>query len=99
MPELTVKAAGWAASRGNETVTSSVEMQVPLLIVHLKTYVDPFVPVKVLPGTVGVAIVPPLPLAIVHKPVPETGGLAARVALVAPQRDWSVPAFAVVGTG
>jgi hypothetical protein len=57
-----------------------------LLIVHVSTYAVPAVPVKVLVGLVGVVIVPPTPDVIVHAPVPIAGVLAARVAVVTPQR-------------
>ena len=53
-------------------------------MVHLNTYAVPAVPVKVLTGLVGVVIVPPVPLTILHAPVPTAGVLAARVAVVNP---------------
>ena len=69
-------------------------------IVHLKTYVTPAVPLSVEVGLVGVVIVPPVPLTIVHNPVPTAGVFPARVADIVPPEDetfWSGPAFAVVG--
>ena len=54
------------------------------LMVHINTYAVPAVPVKVLVGLVGVVTVPPIPLTILHAPVPTTGVLAARVAVVNP---------------
>ena len=68
-------------------VTSSVDVQVPLLMVQRKTYVDPFVPLKTLVGEVGDTNVPPAPLTLVHKPIPEPGVFAAKVAVVAPHKD------------
>jgi len=53
-------------------------------IVHLKTYVTPAVPLSVEVGLVGVVIVPPVPLTMVHNPVPTLGVLPARVADMAP---------------
>ncbi len=60
----------------------------------------PAVPLKVEVGLEGVVTVPPLPLIILHAPVPTEGELAARVTCVRPQVDepvWSGPAAAVVG--
>jgi hypothetical protein len=53
-------------------------------IVHLNTYPTPAVPVNVEVGLVGVVIVPPVPLTIVHNPVPTLGVLPARVTDIAP---------------
>jgi len=55
-----------------------------LLIVQRNTYALPAVQVNVLVGLVGVVIVPPKPLTILHAPVPTTGVLAASVAVVRP---------------
>ena len=56
----------------------------------------PAAPVKVEVGLVGVVIVPPAPLMMLHEPVPTVGVLAAKVVEV-PQMFWSGPAFATVG--
>jgi hypothetical protein len=55
-----------------------------LVIVHLRTYAVPAVPVNVLVGLVGVVTVPPVPDTIDHAPVPTAGVLAASVTLVRP---------------
>jgi hypothetical protein len=69
----------------NDILTSSVDgAHEPLLIVHLKIYVTPAVPVKVLVELVGAVIVPPVPPTILQDPVPTVGVLAARVAVVNP---------------
>ena len=69
----------------NVILTSSVDaVHGALEIVQRNTYAVPAVPVKVLVGLVGVVIVPPRPLTILHAPVPTTGVLAARVAVVNP---------------
>ena len=50
-------------------------------------------------GEVGVVTVPPVPLVIIHDPVPIRGVLAASVVDVIPHMlapVWSVPALAVV---
>ena len=66
--------------------TSSVDdAQGGLLIVHLKVYVVPAVPVNVDVELDGVVIVPPAPLTILQLPVPVTGAFAARVTVVNPQ--------------
>jgi hypothetical protein len=53
-------------------------------IVHLNTYPTPAVPVNVEVGLVGVVILPPVPLTMVHNPVPTLGVLPARVTDMAP---------------
>jgi len=64
--------------------TSSVEaVQGALLIVQRKVYVVPATPVNPEVGLDGVVIVPPVPLMIVHAPVPTLGVFAANVAEVA----------------
>jgi hypothetical protein len=82
-------------------LTSSVDgVHGALVIVHLRTYAVPAVPVKVLVGLVGVVTVPPVPDMILHAPVPTAGVLAARVTVVRPHVDapvWSGPALATVG--
>ena len=68
-------------------VTSSLEAeQGELIIVHLKTYVLPAVPVKVEVAELGVVILPPVPETILHVPVPTVGVFAARVVLVSPHK-------------
>ena len=83
------------------TVTSSeLELHGLFEIVHLKTYVMPEDPLNVEVGLVGVVIVPPVPLIVVHNPVPTLGVFPARVADIAPPEGvtfWSGPAFAVDG--
>ena len=55
---------------------------------------------KVDVALVDVVIVPPVPLMMLHAPVPTVGVLPARVTMVDPQVEdpvWSAPAAAVVG--
>jgi len=68
-------------------------------MVHLKVYViaEADVVVNVEVGLFGFVIVPPAPLMIVHKPVPEVGVFAARVAVEPQFPGMSGPAFATVG--
>jgi hypothetical protein len=54
------------------------------VIVHLNVYAVPAVPLNVEVALAGVVIVPPVPLTIVHKPVPTVGVFAASVTLVNP---------------
>jgi hypothetical protein len=69
----------------NVIVISSVdEVHGGLLIVHLKTYVVPAVPVNVLLGLFADAIFPPVPDTMLHDPVPTAGVLAASDVLVSP---------------
>ena len=71
-------------------------------MVHCNTQVTPAVPEKVLVGLVGAVIIPPIPLIILHEPVPTPGELPASVTTVNPQvvaPVWSGPAFAIVATG
>jgi hypothetical protein len=69
-------------------LTSSIDaVHGPLLIVQRSVYAVPATPVKVLVGLAGVATVPPDPNMIVHDPVPTTGILPARVAVVNPHID------------
>ena len=58
----------------------------------------PATPVNVEVGLLGVAMLPPAPEMMLHAPVPEKGGLAARVVEV-PQTPWSGPALAKLGAG
>jgi hypothetical protein len=58
-----------------------------LEIVHLKIYDPPAVPLNVEVGLVGVVIVPPVPLTMVHNPDPTVGELPARVADINPPED------------
>ena len=85
----------------NAITTSSVEaVHGLLLILQRNVYVLPAVPVKVDVGLEEVVTVPPVPLIILHAPVPTVGVLAARVTVVSPQVAapvWSEPAAAVVG--
>lgn len=66
-----------------DTVTSSVEeAQDPLLMVHLNTVLPPTVkPVTPLEGSLPVLAVP-LPLIVLHRPVPTVGVLADNVPVV-----------------
>ena len=60
----------------------------------------PAVPLKVEVGLAVLAKLPPVPLTMLHWPVPTVGALAARVTWVRPQvvtPVWSGPALAVVG--
>ena len=69
------------------TVTSLVEVHAPLVIVHLKTYVPPVIPVTFVVGEEAVVNVGVLgPLTLLHAPVPVIGVLAAIVAVVTVQR-------------
>ena len=64
--------------------TSSVEaVQGELLIVQRSVYVVPATPVNVEVGLEGVVTEPPVPLTMLHAPVPTAGVFAARVADVA----------------
>lgn len=68
----------------NVITTSSVEaVQGALLIVQRKVYVVPATPVKADVGLEGVVIEPPVPLMMLHAPVPTVGVFAASVAEVA----------------
>ena len=70
----------------NLTTTSSEEVAHGLLlIVHLKVYVDPGVPLNADVRLEGSITVPPEPLAMLHVPVPTTGAVAASVTLETPQ--------------
>ena len=82
-------------------VTSEVLAAQGLLdIVHLKTYVDPAVPLKFVVGSVALTNEPPVPETTDQAPVPTTGVFPASVTVVNPQVAdvvWLLPAFAVVG--
>ena len=81
-------------------VTSSLLLaHTPLLIVHLKTYVTPADPLKLVVGLLANTKLPPAPDTIVHRPVPVTGTLPPKVAGMPPviQTVWSAPAVAIVG--
>ena len=66
--------------------TSSVEaVQGELEIVQRNVYVTPGVPLKVDVGLDGLVTVPPVPLIILHAPVPTDGVFAASVTWVSPQ--------------
>ena len=60
------------------------EAQGGLEIVHCKTYVVPAVPVNAEAGLEGVVTEPPLPLKMLHKPVPTAGVFPASVVEVSP---------------
>jgi hypothetical protein len=77
---------GWVAV----IVTLEAFEQVPLVIVHLNTLAPVPRPVTVVLGLVGAVIVP-LPLTNVHKPVPTLGVLPAIVAVA--QTVCAGPAF------
>jgi hypothetical protein len=70
----------------NVIFTSSIDIpHGGLVMVQRNVYAVPAVPVKVLIGLVGVAIVPPAPLTILQEPIPVTGALPAKVTVVNPQ--------------
>ena len=70
----------------NVITTSSVDAVHGLFeIVHLKVYDVPAVPAKVEVRLVGVVIVPPVPLTMLHVPVPTVGALPSSVTVVNPQ--------------
>ena len=82
------------------TISSVEAVHGLLLMIQRKVYVFPAVPVKVDVGLDGVVTLPPVPLMILHAPVPTDGVLAARVSVVSPQVAdpvWSPLALAVVG--
>ena len=76
--------------------TSSVDgVQGLLLMVQRKVYELPAVPVKVDVGLEAVVTVPPVPLMILHTPIPTVGVLAASVTDVSSHvaiAVWSMPA-------
>jgi hypothetical protein len=79
-------------------VTSSVlGVHEPLVTIHLTLYETPSEPTNCDVGLVGVIIAPPLPLNIVHIPLPMTGAVALRFVVIPTQITWSVPASAVEG--
>jgi hypothetical protein len=70
----------------NVIFTSSIDIpHGGLVMVQRNVYAVPAVPVNVLTGLVGVVIVPPVPLTILHVPKPITGALAAKFTVVIPQ--------------
>ena len=80
--------------------TLSEEVQTPLVIVQLSVYAVPAAPVKAEVGLAGVVTVPPLPLKMLHKPVPTDGVFPERVVDVSPHMAipvWSAPAAEAVG--
>ena len=80
------------------TTSSVLGVQGALLIVHRRVYVVPAVPLKVLVALAVLPKLPPVPLTMLHAPVPTVGVFAANVVLVTPQRlSWSGPAFEAVG--
>ena len=69
------------------TTLSLLGVQEALLIVQRKVYETPAVPVKVEVGEEVFPKDPPAPLTFDQSPVPNAGVLAARVAVVNPQRN------------
>jgi hypothetical protein len=97
---LSIPAFEVVGLRLNVISTSSVDVQGALVIVHLKAYAVPAVPLNIVVGLDAETKLPPAPLIILHAPVPRAGVLAASVTLVNPQvaaPAWSVPALEVVG--
>ena len=79
------------------TIVSSEAGQTPFEIVQVKVSVAGEVsPVIFEVGSAGVVTVP-VPKSETQAPVPTVGVLAASEVEAAAQRDWSLPAFAVVG--
>ena len=86
--------------RLNVTNISSIEVHTPLVVVHRRVYALPAVPVKVEDMLFMFPNEPPMPLTILHEPVPTVSVVAAIVTVVRPQVEepvWSAPALAVVG--
>lgn len=70
---------------------------VPLLMVQRNVVLVPAInPVTVLVGEFAVVIFP-LPLTMLHDPVPTVGAFALNVAVVILHNTWSGPAAEVVG--
>ena len=67
------------ALRVNEAVLGALEM------VQRRVYVEPAVPLKVVARLEALAKEPPVPLSMLHIPVPTAGESAARVTVVRPQ--------------
>ena len=63
---------------------SSEEVQSALVIVQRRVNAELADPVKVDVGFVGSVMVPPVPLTMLHNPVPTVGALAASVADMIP---------------
>src|SRR5690606_32827233 len=84
--------------RSKEITTWSVDgAQEPLVMVHSRVYDSPGAPWNTELGSEGFDITPPVPLTIVHVPVPTTGVFPGR--LTGPQESSkSEPASAVVGS-
>ena len=78
-----------------ETV-SLLAAQLPLEMVHTKAFTPVVKPVTPLLGSFAV-VTAPVPAITVQAPIPTAGVFAAKVAVVALQMFWSVPAFAKVG--
>ena len=68
------------------TTSSVLGVQGALLIVHRNVYVLPAVPLNVLVALAVFPKLPPVPLTMLHNPVPTVGVLPASVVLVTPQR-------------
>ena len=77
-------------------MSSTLGVQVPLVIVQVKVLIPVVIPVTPDVGLVGVVTVP-VPAVTVQSPVPIAGMFAARVA-VGLQIVWSDPALEVVGS-
>ena len=79
------------------TTSSVLAVQGALLMVQRNVYVVPAVPLKVLVALAVFPKLPPVPLMMLHAPVPIVGVLAANVVEVVQRLGWSAPAFDVVG--
>ena len=73
-------------------------VQVPLVIVHSKTFAPIDKPVTADVGDDTVVTIAP-PEITAQFPDPNIGELAAKVAIVVLHKVWSFPAFAIVGRG
>ena len=92
VPAAATVAAAWFVSS-----TSSVEVHVPLVVVHRKVTLLPAVtPVTVVVADAAVVIVAE-PLTILQAPVPVVAAVAAMVNVLLLHCVWSGPAAAVVG--
>lgn len=77
--------------------SSLLSGQTPLLIVHLNTVVAPLVNPLTAEVLEAGTSADPVPLTVVHRPVPVPGALPAKVAVVTSHRVWSGPAAETVG--
>jgi hypothetical protein len=69
----------------NVITTSSVDVHEPFVMVQRKVYVFPATPEKLEIGLDAVVIEPPVPLTMLHDPVPTLGVLPANGIEVNPQ--------------